>query len=104
MSRTEQRKGARGEGEVLALYKAHGARMRSLAATGDHLAYLGPFVHHIETKRQEVARPWQWYEQAEAETPPGALTVVAFRRSRSPWMMLAQLDPVLAQLERAAGV
>lgn len=98
MSRAERAKGVRGEREVLDLYTRHGFTVRGLEASGDHLAFGYGLVHHVETKRQEIARPWAWLEQAESETPPGALTVVAFRRSRSPWYALAALDPLLAQL------
>lgn len=117
MSKTERRKGSTGEREVRMIYEAHGFTIRGLEGGGDHLAVLpsqlalerhrpvAAFGHrglaiHSEVKRQELARPWQWWEQAERETPAGALTVVAFRRNHSPWLALANLDHLLAELAR----
>lgn len=117
MSGTERRKGVVGEREVRALYQAHGFEVRGLEGGGDHLAVLHgihalpgldiptlgqrrPLTIHSEVKRTETARPWAWWEQASAETPPGSLTVVAFRRSRSPWLALANLDALAGALAR----
>lgn len=102
MGNSERRKGVTGEAEVRAIYEAAGLTVRGLEGIGDHLVlceqYPGQVVTvHSESKRQEVARVWAWWEQAEAETPSGALTVVAFRRNRSPWLALVRLD-VLAEL------
>src|SRR5207253_3178036 len=70
---------------------------RNLEGSGDNLIlYLGRGAAtqalHIESKRHETARPWAWYEQASSEAPAGAVPVVAFRRSRSPWLALIALD------------
>lgn len=117
MSGTERRKGIVGEREVRALYEAHGYEVRGLEGGGDHLAVLHgidylpgvirdsfserrPLTIHSECKRTETARPWAWWEQASAETPPGSLTIVAFRRSRSPWLALANLDALASALAR----
>lgn len=117
MSRMERTKGLVGEREVRALYEAHGYQVRGLEGGGDHLAVLGGFTGatadlgtgtgarrkltiHSEVKRAETARVWAWWEQASAETPPGSLTVVAFRRNRSPWLALANLDALAGALAR----
>ena len=100
MSRAERSKGLRGEREVFELWQRHGFEVRGLEATGDHLAIRRGLLIHGESKRQEVARPWLWWEQASTETPDGALTVVAFRRSRSPWLALCDLDALAGTLER----
>ena len=117
MSRSERRKGVAGEREVRDLYASHGFEVRGLEGGGDHLAVLHgiyaiangdaasvlerrPLTIHSEVKRQETARPWAWWEQASAETPAGSLTVVAFRRSRSPWLALANLDALAGALAR----
>jgi Holliday junction resolvase len=103
MARRERAKGVRGEREVLELLRARGFEVRGLEATGDHLAFLDGLVFHVETKRQETARPWAWLEQAENETPRGAITLVAFRRSRSKWYALVPLEPLADALGRKAG-
>jgi hypothetical protein len=117
VSRSERAKGLKGEHEVRELYERHGFEVRGLEGTGDHLALLHgietlpggvtwansarrPLTIHSESKRQETARPWQWWAQAEAEAPAGTLAVVAFRRNRSPWLALADLDRLAAALAR----
>jgi hypothetical protein len=117
MSRSERTKGLVGEREVRALYERHGYEVRGLESGGDHLAVLHgilelgtiaaagtetrrPLTIHSEIKRCETARPWAWWEQASAETPSGSLTVVAFRRSRSPWLALTSLDALAGALAR----
>lgn len=100
MSSSERRKGVRGEREVLETFMRHGFAVRGLEGSGDHLALIDGLVVHVESKRQETARPWAWWEQASSETPPGALTVVAFRRSRSSWLALVSLEELVAELGR----
>jgi hypothetical protein len=117
VSRSERAKGLKGEHEVREIYERNGFEVRGLEGVGDHLAMLHgilalptapsavnshrrPLVIHSECKRQETARPWQWWEQAEAEAPAGTLAVVAFRRNRSPWLALSDLDALAAALAR----
>ena len=92
MSRRERAKGVRGEREVYDLLEAHGFTVRGLEGSGDHLAIGHGLTLHVETKRQEVARPWLWFEQASTEAPGGTIPLVAFRRSRSPWLALVELE------------
>lgn len=85
------------------MFARHGFTVRGLEGSGDHLAICDGLLVHVESKRQEVARPWQWFEQAREETPPGALTLVAFRRSRSPWLALVPLEELVTELGRRNG-
>ncbi len=107
MGGRERAKGVRGEREVAALYEARGLEVRGLEGAGDHLIVAGPssgIVLHSEVKRQEVARPWVWYEQAASEAPAGVIATVHFRRNRSPWLALlaaGELAHLLASLEAA---
>jgi hypothetical protein len=100
MSRRERDKGVHGEREVAELWRRHGAAVRGLEATGDHLVITpgqyGPTLHS-EVKRQETARPWLWFEQASSEAPPGTLAIVHMRRNRSPWLALVDAEE-LAEL------
>lgn len=100
MSRTERDKGRKGEAEVAAIYAAAGLQVRGLEGSGDHLVVCEPSsgrVLHSEVKRQETARPWAWWEQASTEAPAGTMPVVAFRRNRSRWLAIVDLEQ-LAEL------
>jgi len=105
VSRSERDKGRKGEAEVAAIYQAAGLQVRGLEGSGDHLVVCEPssgLVIHSESKRQETARPWARWEQAWSEAPPGTMPVVAFRRNRSPWLAIVDLEQ-LAQLLASAG-
>jgi Holliday junction resolvase len=109
MALAERRKGATGEREVVDILKAAGwpyARRthdgREQALRGD--IALGPEGVHLECKRTEKASVWAWWGQASSDAGVAAIPVVAFRRSRSPWLALIELDellPLLALRERA---
>ena len=102
MSRVERAKGVRGEREVLELLERAGFEVRGLEATGDHLAIGHGLTLHVETKRQELARPWAWWEQASSEAPAGTFPLVAFRRSRSRWLAIVDLEELLGRLDPTA--
>lgn len=100
MSGKERRKGVAGEREVAALFREHGFTVRGLEGRGDWLAIGNGHLINVETKRQEVARPWAWQEQALADAVPDSLPLVAFRRSRSRWWGMSPLDGLLAGLAK----
>lgn len=102
MSRSERRKGVDGEAEVAALLRLHGFTVRGLEGQGDWLAFGFGLTFHVETKRQEVARPWLWGEQAIREAPAGTIPLVAMRRNRSPWYALVPLSELLGSIGNAA--
>lgn len=101
MARRERDKGRKGEREVLDAFVRHGFHVRGLESGGDHLAIGHGLTLHVESKRQETARPWQWYEQAVADAAPSTPPVVAFRRSRSPWLAMIELEQFLTAIEVA---
>lgn len=103
MSRAERDKGRKGEGEVAAIYRRHGLEVRGLEGSGDHLVVCGPasgLVLHSETKRQETARVWLWWEQASSEAAPGSMPIVHMRRNRSPWLALVELERFAGMVAR----
>lgn len=103
MSRSERDKGLKGEAEVAAIYAAAGLQVRGLEGSGDHLVVCEPssgVVLHSEVKRHETARPWAWWEQATTEAPPGTMPVVAFRRNRSKWLAIVDLEQLAELLGR----
>lgn len=106
VSRRERDKGLKGEREVAVIYEGAGLEVRGLEGTGDHLIVCAEgsgIVLHSEVKRQETARPWLWWEQASSETEAGAATVVAFRRNRSPWLAMVDLEWLASIVARAAA-
>lgn len=102
MSNTERRKGKDGELEVAARFTAAGFDLNrtpnsgALRVRGD---LHGNVPVHVEVKRQEVARPWLWAEQAAVDAGAGARWLVAMRRSRSPWLAMMPLDEAVRLLE-----
>ncbi len=103
MSRAEREKGVRGEREVALILHAHGFAVRGLEGAGDQLAVGHGLTLHVEVKRQEVARPWLWWQQAADEAPDTTFPVVAFRRSRSPWLVLLELEELVDLIETVSG-
>lgn len=94
MANGERRKGVEGEREVAEVFRAVGfdcdrtPNSGALRIRGD---LHGTVPAHVESKRQETARPWAWWAQATADAEAGDMVVVAFRRSRSPWLALVDL-------------
>jgi hypothetical protein len=102
MSRT---KGANAEREVCRLLREHGwpdaersSNGRSQSTRGD--VNRGPAGVHLEVKRGETARVWDWWTQARMDSlaTPTDIPVVAFRRSHSRWMALIELEELLPLL------
>jgi len=122
MSLTERRKGAGGELELCAILREHGWKDARRTHDGREQALRGDIAHgpagvHLECKRTEKASVWAWWKQACDDAWVGGkesalegikyktrqIPVVAFRRSRSPWLALIELDellPLLALRER----
>lgn len=102
MSGTERRKGKTGELEVAAVFRSAGfdcdrtPNSGGLRIKGD---LHGELPLHVEVKRQEVARPWLWADQAALDAGVDRRWLVAMRRSRSPWLALLPLDDVVQLLE-----
>jgi Holliday junction resolvase len=109
VSRTERAKGARGERELIHLLREHGWPDAKRTSDGQRQSGRGDITNgpagvHLESKRQETTSIWAWTAQAEADAPDGCIPIVAFRRSRSPWMACLPLDELLhllAHRERA---
>lgn len=102
MSRSERRKGKGGELEVAAVFRSAGfdcdrtPNSGGLRLRGD---LHGELPLHVEVKRQEVARPWLWAEQARVDAGDGARWLVAMRRSSDAWIALMPLVDVVHLLE-----
>lgn len=107
MSRSERTKGKAGELEVARIFKAHGfdcdrvPNSGGLRIKGD---LHGDLPLHVEVKRQETARPWQWAKQAAADADAGERWLVAMRRSNDQWLGMMPLASIvrLLRIEQAA--
>jgi Holliday junction resolvase len=99
VSNSERRKGAAGELEVAAIFRAAGfdcyrtPNSGGLRVKGD---LAGTVPAHVEVKRQEVLRLPLWLRQAETDAPAGVTPVVAFRQSRGQWYAALPLDALAA--------
>lgn len=104
MSNSERRKGALGEREVAAIFRAAGfdcdrtPNSGGLKIRGD---LTGTVPAHVEVKRQEVLRIPLWIAQARDEAPAGVTPVVAFRQNGAEWYGALPLDHLAALMAAA---
>lgn len=102
MARSERDKGARGEREVAERFRLAGfdcdraPNSGGLRFRGD---LYGELPCHVEVKRQEVLRLWEWLRQAELDAD-GRMPVVAFRRNAGRWYATLPLDDLVNLLWR----
>lgn len=100
-------KGARGEREIIDIFKAHGwkeaRRNFGSGSQGGGDITGGPAGTNVEVKFRETTAIWQWIEQSEHDARPTDVPLVIFRRSRSQWyavIPLEELLPLLALREK----
>ena len=94
--KSSQRKGAAGERELAALLREYGypvERGGSLSF-GEVPDLTGLPGIHIECKRCEQLRPYDWLAQAERDAARfgDGLPAVFFRRNRFPWLVVMCLQ------------
>lgn len=102
MGRAERAKGARGENEVAAIFRAHGFQCERVPASGGFRLkgdLYGNVPLHVEVKRCEVARPWSWMQKAELEAQDGNTPVVAFRRNGGDWYAMLPLEALASLVD-----
>ena len=101
--RSSQRKGDRGENEVLKLIRSrwpHATRNFASGGAGGSDYSRGPQGVAIETKRVErfeLRKAWRQV-QADAERR-GEIPVLCHRWNGGPWLAIVELDELLALLE-----
>jgi len=108
MGRKSKDKGGRGEREIVAIFKAAGfeeaARTPYSGANknfpGD---VMGPPGLHLEVKRQENTRFYEWMKQAEADRKPGRMPLVLHRKNNGEWMVFCRLDHFIQLYKKATG-
>lgn len=96
MGRKSQKKGRGGELELARLLQGYGYDVQpgkavSFGSTPDLTGLPGI---HIECKRAEQLRPYDWMAQAERDAVRfgDGLPTVFFRRNRQPWLVTMRLD------------
>lgn len=103
--RTSARKGANGEREVMAILRGrgHAVERGGTQSFGQRPDLYGLDGVHLEVKRSECVRIWEWMQQSQEDAArfgDGCPTVI-FRRSRSDWLICMQLSDWLDLYERA---
>ena len=103
--RSSARKGAGGELEVMSILRERGFQVKrgGTQSYGARPDLYGLDGVHLEIKRTETAKIWEWMQQSKMDAArfgDGWPTVI-FRRSRSNWLICMELEDWLALYERA---
>lgn len=104
MGRLSQRKGAGGERELAAVLRGYGYEVErgGSLSFGEVPDLTGLPGIHVECKRAEQLRLYDWIAQAERDALRfgDGLPAVFFRRSRSTWMVVMKLDDWMGLYDR----
>lgn len=100
MGAKSSRKGANGEREVMSILREHGYPVErgGTQSFGQRPDLYGLDGVHLEIKRAEITRIWEWMQQSKRDSQrfqDGWPTVI-FRRSRSDWLICMELSDWLA--------
>ena len=91
-------KGKRGELEVANILREHGYDARRgqqyCGANGD-ADVVGLDGYHLEVKRVEAARIWDWLEQARNDAKEGETPVIVHRKNGEKWIAILSFDDFL---------
>lgn len=103
--RKSTRKGADGEREVMAVLREHGYQVErgGTQSYGQQPDLYGLDGVHLEIKRSECARIWDWMAQSKEDSQrfkDGVPTVI-FRRNRSDWLICMELTDWLSLYQQA---
>lgn len=104
MGRLSQRKGADGERELAAALRGYGYKVErgGSLSFGEVPDLTGLPGIHVECKRAEQLRLYDWMAQAERDALHfgDGLPAVFFRRSRSTWMVVMKLNDWMCLYDR----
>lgn len=105
MAVNSRAKGKQGELELAKLFREHGfadaRRSVQYRGTADSMDVLGLPGCHVECKRTETARLYEWMDRAVSEAGADATPVVFHRRSRRPWLAILPASAFLQLLHLA---
>lgn len=94
-----KQKGKRGELEVARILKDHGFDARRTAQfcgnTGEAADVIGLEGYHIEVKRCETTKIWDWIQQAERDHKAGTIPLVVFRKNGESWKVTLDFEVFL---------
>ena len=94
--KASQRKGRGGEMELSSILQGYGYDVQPgrAASYGTEPDLIGLPGVHIECKRCEQLRPYDWLEQAQRDAMRfgDGLPAVFFRRNRFPWLVMMRLQ------------
>lgn len=94
-----KQKGKRGELEVAHILQEHGFDARRTAQfcgnTGDAADVIGLDGFHIEVKRCETTKIWDWIHQADRDHKEDSVPLVVFRKSHEKWQVSLKLEDFL---------
>lgn len=94
--RSQQKKGRAGERELTHVLQGYGYDVKPAEPMnyGTVPDLFGLPQIHVECKRQETTKIWDWFSQSQvdAEKFRDGMPAVFFRRSRSPWMVCMALS------------
>lgn len=98
-----KQKGKRGELEVARILKDHGFDARRTAQfcgnTGEAADVIGLEGYHIEVKRCETTKIWEWIQQAERDHKAGTIPLVVFRKNGEKWKVTLDFEEFLEILK-----
>ena len=99
-----KQKGKRGELEVAKILRQHGYEARRTAQycgnTGEAADVIGLDGFHIEVKRSETTKIWEWLAQAERDHKEGEVPVVVFRKNGERWHAVLDFEALLKIMEK----
>lgn len=94
-----KRKGAVAEREVSRILTSFGFDAHRTAQycgnTGDAADVTGLPGYHIEVKRCETTKIWDWIAQSRRDHKEGEIPLVVFRKSRERWQVVLDFEEFL---------
>lgn len=103
MGKASRDKGKRGEREVAQILREHGYdahRGQQYKGGADSPDVVGLPGFHIEVKRTEQARVYDFMEQAKAESAVDEIPIVIHRQNNKEWVVFMTLDDLLRWLDK----
>ena len=98
-----KQKGKRGELEVAKILQKHGYDARRTAQycgnTGEAADVIGLDGFHIEVKRAEATKIWDWIAQAEMDHRADTVPIVVFRKNGESWKVVLDFEAFLNLLK-----
>ena len=107
MGRKSKAKGGRGEREIVQIFRDHGFEADRTPYSGANKNFpgdvMGPPGLHLEVKRQENTRFYEWMKQAESDRKPGRMPLVLHRKNNGEWLVFCRLDHFIQLYKKATG-